>query len=271
MNTLLTVLAAFALPLTLFFAYRALVRRRALQRLRDLETSGLPPHHAEFLKDFHPYQFLTPTEKKRFNAKFLFFLEDKAFHGVDGLEVTDYMKQVVAAEACLMITNLPGGVFPGLRNIYLTQDDFVPKHNPVDEHTGLPQYEERSGEAWQAGPLIFSWRAIEDGESVIYHEFSHHLDQQEDGGFDGTPELGSEGSYDEWARVMGEEFLGLREAVAAGKHSYIDDYAATSEAEFFAVVTEYFFTEPRDLLENHPELFRVFQNYYRLDPLLWDP
>jgi len=40
-------------------------------------------------------------------------------------------------------------------------------------------------------------------------------------------------------------------------------YAATNEAEFFAVATEAFFEKPRQLRERHPELYDVLASYYQ--------
>jgi Mlc titration factor MtfA (ptsG expression regulator) len=47
--------------------------------------------------------------------------------------------------------------------------------------------------------------------------------------------------------------------------SDINAYALTNEAEFFSVVSEYFFERP-DLLERkHPELFAMMQKVFRQD------
>jgi Mlc titration factor MtfA (ptsG expression regulator) len=167
-----------------------------------------------------------------------------------------------------MITNIDRDVYPGLKNIYLMEDVFIPKDNPVNTHTGLPTHVARLGEAWKRGPIVLSWASIRQGSSVIFHEFSHQLDQQ-DGDFDGTPKLGKTGNYDQWAQVMGEEFLQLRDKVEAFRGSDIDSYGATNEAEFFAVITEYFYTRPMDLKDKHPKLFEIYQDYFKLDPSKW--
>ena len=252
----------------LVFGWTLVKSHHRRRRLRELMTTSLPSDVERELGKFWPFSRLTPEEKKRFQGKILFFLEDKYFTGVGGLEVTDEMRIIVAAEACLLITNLEGDVYPGLKNIYLTEDVFIPRENPVNAATGLPTHVARLGEAWKRGPVVLSWSAIAQGSSVIYHEFSHQLDQL-DGAFDGTPELGKRGNYDRWARVMGNTFLELRKRVASHKGSDIDPYGATNEAEFFAVVTEYFFTKPRILLQRHPEIYGIYKDFFRLDPANW--
>jgi MtfA peptidase len=61
-------------------------------------------------------------------------------------------------------------------------------------------------------------------------------------------------------------FLDLRERTERGEATFIDEYGATDEAEFFAVVTEHFFDQPRELREAEPELYEVFSAFYRQDP-----
>ena len=45
--------------------------------------------------------------------------------------------------------------------------------------------------------------------------------------------------------------------------------AAEDEAEFFAVATEDFFERPAELLEAHPRLYALLQEFYSLDPARW--
>jgi Mlc titration factor MtfA (ptsG expression regulator) len=51
--------------------------------------------------------------------------------------------------------------------------------------------------------------------------------------------------------------------VAAGESAFINPYAATSPAEFFAVLSEYFFTAP-DILKNCcPSVHEQLTMFYR--------
>jgi MtfA peptidase len=72
--------------------------------------------------------------------------------------------------------------------------------------------------------------------------------------------------YTAWARVFGEEFAHLVEDVDKHRKSDIDAYAATSPAEFFAVVTEVFFAKPVPFKRRHPELYEQLALFYRQDP-----
>jgi MtfA peptidase len=66
--------------------------------------------------------------------------------------------------------------------------------------------------------------------------------------------------------VMGAEFNALRSAADAGEPTLLDQYGATNPSEFFAVVTEAFFEQPRALRKKHPALFAQLQQFYRQDP-----
>ncbi|MBC7386843.1 MAG: zinc-dependent peptidase [Cryobacterium sp.] len=304
--------ALFAIALTLalgtFFTLWMIARskKNRTARIREsLRRDGFPGVYEKMLAEsFRPYSFLDASEKASLQEKILAFLEEKNFHGINDFEVTDEMKVLVAAEACLLILKSESeSLFPGLSNIYLVEDAYVPRENPLNPATGRPTAGPRLGESWKRGPIVLSWAAVKSSlngssgnQNVVAHEFSHQLDQQ-DGKFDGTPELGPQGNLGRWVTVMSREFLELRAELSAHRSSRavgggyghepsrefgggnigssdissedIDPYAATNEAEFFAVLTEYFFMNPRSLLKKHPELFGILRSYFGLDPARW--
>jgi Mlc titration factor MtfA (ptsG expression regulator) len=49
--------------------------------------------------------------------------------------------------------------------------------------------------------------------------------------------------------------------------SDINPYAVTNEAEFFAVVSEYFFEKPKELKDRHPELYELLSNTFLQHPV----
>jgi Mlc titration factor MtfA (ptsG expression regulator) len=61
-------------------------------------------------------------------------------------------------------------------------------------------------------------------------------------------------------------FLELRARSERGQGTFIDQYGSVNEAEFFAVVTEHFFDQPRELKRAEPELYEVISAFYRQDP-----
>jgi Mlc titration factor MtfA (ptsG expression regulator) len=204
------------------------------------------------------------------------FLHEKHFSGAGGLEMTDEIRVTIAAEACMLMLNRPGGVYPGLRYIIVYPSAFVVDRAAMDDH-GLVASGPRDllGESWHNGKVILAWdsvlhgsRNFVDGHNVVLHEFAHQLDS-EDGSVNGAPLLGGEGSYRSWAAIFSEEFEELQRDSYHGRKSLMDHYGATNPAEFFAVATETFFEKPRQMAENHAELFQALRAYYRVDPGEW--
>lgn len=206
------------------------------------------------------------------------FVLRKQFVGCAGLEVTEEMRITVAAYACLLLLNRKTLEFERVGWIYMYPADFIVWHAVTDEAGVVSeQYRVLSGEAWHNGRVILSWDAVEssiydpyDGHNVVLHEFAHQLDA-ESGSTNGAPLLQSRVDYVRWAEVMTREFERLEQQVDAGEEGVIDDYGATNEAEFFAVITETFFEQPVELAEGHPELFDLLRNYYKVDPRTWMP
>lgn len=207
----------------------------------------------------------------------LVFIAEKDFVGCKGLKITDDMRVTIAAQACLLILNRPSDHgFPGLRQVLVYPGAFIVERDDFDE-AGVHQRERRvlSGESWGDSQVILSWEDVvkgaavdNDGWNVVIHEFAHQLDQQK-GYASGTPELAGPDHYARWARVFNEEYLRLRRQSDSRQHSLLDDYGATDPAEFFAVVSEVFFEQPRQLNEEHPALFAELRGFYRVDPTEW--
>ena len=202
------------------------------------------------------------------------FVRGKTFEGSGGLEVTETMQLIVAAQACLLILNIDAGCYPFVRVVLLYPNSFVPKPAGLDHRL-------HTGPVAEPGPLlgqhirgvvVLSWETVErgaarsgDGDNVVLHEFAHELDI-ENGAVDGVPLLEGPSSTREWARVLERRFEDLRRAVDADEPSVLNLYGATNRAEFFAVATEAFFERPAELLRHYPDLYAELEGFYRQDP-----
>ena len=71
-------------------------------------------------------------------------------------------------------------------------------------------------------------------------------------------------SANEWRIVMERESEKIAQTVAS-KKSDINPYALENPAEFFSVVSEYFFENPKEMKNKHPELYSVLQKIYKQD------
>jgi len=132
--------------------------------------------------------------------------------------------------------------------------------------------EDRSGESWDMGVVILSWKdAVEHastgrgGYNVVLHEFAHVLDM-ENGAMDGFPRLRSREERETWRAVFTEAYDRFERA---GRRSVVDEYGAGDPSEFFAVVTESFFERPIALKREQPSLYDLLSSYYCVDPASW--
>jgi MtfA peptidase len=66
-----------------------------------------------------------------------------------------------------------------------------------------------------------------------------------------------------WAREFNTIYEALRTQLQNGQEGFIDSYAATNPAEFFAVASEYFFTAPEVLKKCCPGVLKQLALFYR--------
>jgi Mlc titration factor MtfA (ptsG expression regulator) len=76
-------------------------------------------------------------------------------------------------------------------------------------------------------------------------------------------------SYHRWKVLMTKEFFELRKKIAQHRHSDIDTYGSKDPSEFFAVTVEDFFERSVVFNNKHPELFSLYQDYFKINPLKW--
>ena len=221
------------------------------------------------------YSYLTAAEQAYLEELTQIFIAEKTFEGCGGLEITDEIKVVIAAEASLLVLGLPPFQYKGLTSVLVYPSTVALPERRVGVFTqGLSIVPDRQailGQAMLNGPVILVWDAVvrdarhpERGHNVVYHEFAHILDMR-DGSADGTPELHSTKLFKEWVEICSKEYFRLQKSVGEGQKTLLDAYGAVHEAEFFAVATELFFDRPRQMRKQLPELYAVVSAYYRQD------
>lgn len=204
-------------------------------------------------------------------------LADKTFTPVSGAELTGPMLAAIASQAALPVLNLGYGWYGSWKEIIVYPEQFVPDREITDDFGVVHRVRHPlSGEAWEGGPLILSlddvaWSGLCEGYNVVIHEFAHKLDMK-NGAVDGLPPLHSDMDAAGWAAAFGPAYADFcRRADRAeiiGEDLDIDPYAAESPAEFFAVLSEYFFELPDLLSAEYPAVYAQMRRFYRQDPLL---
>ena len=246
-------------------------------RLRRAIRCPFPAHYVAILESNVPVYRRMPAElRQQLHHLIKHFLHTKDFHGCAGLEISDEIRVTIAGTACLLLLNRKTRVYPELSSILVYPSAFLAPRTEIDE-SGVVSYHEDDllGESWGDGRVVLAWDHVElgsrdpnDGHNVVLHEFAHQLDE-ESGGADGAPLLGSRANYQRWASVFSHEYAGLQAMLARDESTVLDEYGATDPAEFFAVATETFFERPSEMATHHAKLYEELKNYYRVDPRVW--
>jgi Mlc titration factor MtfA (ptsG expression regulator) len=250
------------------------VRYKREQTLSRIDRMPFPQAHRKILQKIPHYRNLSQEEKEKIEHSIKRFIHLKQFIGVK-MDVTDEMKVVIAFYACLLLLHIDTeNCYDNLKTIILypspvvldsvrnnggiyTKEDFVIDGQSANDTVVLVWHDAR----YEAYHLRH--------DNVIVHEFAHEIDFM-DGEVDGVPPL-EKSKYHEWTSVLLKDFEKLNEVALKdrewGKYKLLGSYAATNEAEFFAVVTERFFESPHSLKHHFPELYDELRDFYRIDPV----
>jgi Mlc titration factor MtfA (ptsG expression regulator) len=200
------------------------------------------------------------------------FLGEKQFIGAAGLEVLPHMALWIAAQACLPVLRLGLSAYSGWVSVILYPGEFAPEREVMDEAGVVHRWREpMAGEAWQRGPLVLSWEDAlytgeEDGVNVVIHECAHKLDMRHGGEANGFPPLPADMPAAAWSDAFGRAYAHFSRRVECGADTVLDPYAAESPGEFFAVMSEAFFTVPHVLLREYPAVYQQLRGFYRQHP-----
>jgi Mlc titration factor MtfA (ptsG expression regulator) len=246
-------------------------RRRRHLRARPLpkEWLALIRRHVAF------FPRLSASDRAELLGHIQVFLAEKRFEGCGGFTITDEVRVTIAAQACLLLLHRRTDYFPDLLTILVYPLTYmVEEKRQLGEHVWEEGTVSRLGETGRRmGSLVLSWGAVKhgaadpsDGKNVVFHEFAHQLDY-ENQATDGMPGLATREQQLAWSEVMRTEFASLRAADETGIPTLLDTYGATNPAEFFAVSVEAFFEQPRALRARHPKLYAELRKYFQQDPV----
>src|ERR1043165_1766113 len=228
---LLTILVIAILGLLLSFFFRSAKKNVVIQ--------PMPGNYKTLLSEQVPfYKNLGEERKQEFENRVQHFLATTRITGIR-TTVEDMDRVLVAASAVIPIFYFSGWEYVNLHEVLLYPDSFDHEFQQEGEHRSvigmvgsgamnhvmiLSQHELRQAFINRAGK-----------SNTAIHEFVHLVDKT-DGSIDGVPEFILDKRYVlPWLQLMRKEIeLILKD------RSDINPYGATSEAEFFAVVSEYF-------------------------------
>lgn len=234
---------------------------RFLTKKKTVAAGPVPVLLYKILKEQVPfYQQLSPSKQNEFEKRVAGFLTQVKINGVN-TQVTDQDRVLIGASAIIPIFNFPQWEYSNLHEVLLYPDSF--------NHEYKQQGTDRNilgmvGSGAMNHVMILSQHELRQAfinktgkENTAIHEFVHLLDKS-DGDTDGVPEYFLDKKYMlPWLQLMHQEINKIME-----NQSDINPYGATNKAEFFAVVSEYFFEQPALLKEKHPQLYDALKKIF---------
>jgi Mlc titration factor MtfA (ptsG expression regulator) len=202
------------------------------------------------------------------------FLKGKKFH-FEGLALSDDERQnvrwVIAAMASLPVLRLGLAAYGRFHDIFVVRGEEPVRERRVDENGVVTEYDDDiSGEVSAWGPVELALGDIYEsgmGYNVVIHEMAHKLDLS-NGEYDGCPDLpnGQGAAWKEAYVSAWKDFQSLLERPPSRRKLPLDEYAAESPEEFFAVTMEEYFDRPLHLKRVYPEVYAALSRYLSLDP-----
>lgn len=227
---------------------------------KRIEAYKLPSNAHELLVNMVSfYRLLDKKHQVVFRNRVKDFLARTVITGVGNTRVTDLDRLLVGASAIIPIFSFPDWRYNNITEVLLFENTFTKGDFNIDG-----SYRDLLGMVGSGSlqrQMLLSQKALRagfaeprDANNTAIHEFVHLIDKA-DGATDGVPQYLLEKPYIiPWMQYMQAEISNIKMG-----RSDINPYAATNNAEFFAVVSEYFFERPFQLKAHHPELYKMLE------------
>lgn len=208
------------------------------------------------IKNVAFYNRLSAAKQTEFERKLHIFLLNVKITGI-GTEVTHLDRVLVASGAVIPIFGFKSWHYANLDEVQIYPNKFqIP--NSTKMANGLV--------GWGAmeGKMLLSRKALyhgfydqNDEQNVALHEFIHILDKQ-DGKIDGVlNDVMNEIDLMPWLHIIHKKMREINHG-----NSTIREYGSANNAEFLAVVSEFFFESPEKMKSEHPDLYSALNSFY---------
>ncbi|MEQ9405622.1 MAG: zinc-dependent peptidase [Cyclobacteriaceae bacterium] len=219
-----------------------------------------PEHKSVLERTFYYYHTLNDKNKELFQKRVQKFIDKKKFIPAgDHNEVTPAMKSLIAASAVQITFGLPGVYLKNFEEIHVYPDFYFSE--------GMQQF--NAGEVHKSGKIFLSWKDFVEGytdptnaRNLGLHEMAHALRLE-------NMIQNEEYFYFKWddIQLFNDHTVIESDKILKGEQSLFRPYAASNYHEFFAVLIEVFFEQPKALLAYNHELFHVTKRLLKQNPI----
>jgi MtfA peptidase len=249
-----------------FFSIYQILTRKYRER-QEMVQKPFPPLWRTILQDNVAfYRTLSDDKKLLFETEIQVFLHETRITGIK-CEVDDLTMVLAAASAEILVFSFPDFEYENLGEILIYPNAFSKDFRTEGEDRniwGMVGTGAMANIMILAKPaLIAGFQNASDKSNVGIHEFAHLLDAT-DGIYDGIPDVFLPAELrEQWLKVVEHETKRINNG-----DSKMNPYGATSQIEFFAVATEYFFEHPDAMKTEKPELYALLTSIYQQDTKL---
>lgn len=255
-NQMQLIIVLLALLGLYFFIKKNINRTTSpLKKVDSLQIEKILMEEVDFYKAIE-----NPTRRESFKNRVVHFLQQVRFTSVGNAKHELLDEVLIASSAIIPIFNFPDWEYNNIKEVLLYEDHFDENFKVDKDHKLMGMV----GEGALNSTMLLSLRALRegfdrrDGSHTAIHEFVHLIDHA-DGVIDGVPAyLLPNDLITPWLRLIRGMIQDIKE-----NETEINPYASTNEAEFFAVISEYFFEKPKLLERNHPQLYAMLKTIFK--------
>ncbi|WP_299767412.1 M90 family metallopeptidase [uncultured Dokdonia sp.] len=250
---------AYIIPFVLFVFVLLLLSRKRKKE----QPKSFPVHwHEILLKRVSFYKKRTKEQQQVFQKRMMLFLNEINIEAVQ-FELEELDTILIAASAVIPVFGFKEWHYNNLSTV-LIYPDYFDENLSFDADVQGRKIAGLVGTGRFKNQMILSRKALHHGftnatdkGNTAIHEFVHLLDNT-DGMTDGIPERLLEHQYiAPWLVLMHKEMEAINNDA-----SDIRSYGGTSQTEFFAVASEYFFERPDLFKRKHPELYEMLSRCF---------
>jgi len=254
MDALVIVLVILAVLLLFFLVVLKPKKNRIAQAILPADYRQLLSGNVAF------YSKLDEEGKRNFESRVQQFLSSVRITGI-GTPVEDIDRVLIGASAIIPIYAFPSWEYVNIREVLLYPETFNEQFEIQGQNRSVLGM---VGDGPMQRTMILSRYALREGFSnqtdknnTAIHEFVHLIDKT-DGSVDGVPEVLLQHQYIlPWLDMMHKNIQSIM-----SNESDINPYGASNQAEFFAVISEYFFERPDLLKTKHPDLYDMLEKMF---------
>lgn len=248
----------------IFFSILIVLLLFALFKYKRKSIECFPKHwHTLLTEHVQFYRKLSSENQSKFQSRMMIFLNEVNIEGVE-IEIEELDKVLIAASAIIPVFEFKEWHYSNLSSVLIYPDNFN-EDLEFDSNNESRMIAGLVGTGRFEKQMILSKKALRDGfndssfnRNTAIHEFVHLIDKM-DGITDGVPErLIKNPVVIPWLKLIHKEMEAIN-----NNESDVRKYGGTNEAEFLAVVAEYFFEQPEKMQSKHPELYKMLADCFQ--------